>query len=147
MKSFTSEAVAQVFSGYPADVRVKLAELRELIFATARRTAGAGTIEETLKWGQPSYLTSETKSGSTLRIDAIRARPGSCAIYFHCQTTLVETFKQRFGAKLHYEGNRALIFAAHEVLPKKILSECIAAALTYHLKKKGERGPIGRLIH
>jgi hypothetical protein len=60
--------------------------LRRLILDTARTTDGAGRIEETLKWGQPSYLTPETKSGSTVRIDHVDGK--QYAIYFHCQTDL-----------------------------------------------------------
>ena len=66
--------------------------LRRLILDTAKTTKGVGPIEETLKWGQPSYLTPETKSGSTVRIDQVKAEPGQYAVYFHCQTNLVETF-------------------------------------------------------
>lgn len=146
MKSFADPAVARVFADYPGPVRGKLGELRDLIFSTAKRTPGVGALEETLKWGQPSYLTTETKSGSTIRIDAIRSIPGSYAIYFHCQTTLVETFKSRFGARFRYEGNRALIFSASEKIDGPELGECIALALTWHLRKKGRRVPIGRLI-
>lgn len=146
MKPFANPAVARVFSNYPADVRRKLSVLRELIFATAKRTPGVGALEETLKWGQPSYLTTETKSGSTIRIDAIRSRPGSCAIYFHCQTTLVETFRKKFGPKFRYEGNRAWVFSRSEEIPTAELGECISLALTYHLKKKVPRVPIGLQI-
>ena len=85
--------------------------------------------------GPASYLTSESKSGSTIRIDAIHAKPGSYAIYFHCQTTLVESFRQRFSTRFRYEGNRALIFSATGKLPTAELRECIAEALTYHLNK------------
>ncbi len=147
MESFSSDAVARVFASYPPDVRLKLTELRALIFGTAKRIPAVGALEETLKWGQPSYGTSETKSGSTIRIDALHSRPGSFAIYFHCQTTLIETFKLRFGKKFRYKGNRALIFSTADKLPTTELRECITTALTYHLKKRGERTPIGRLIH
>ena len=135
MKPFGALAVAKVFSAYPKDVREKLLAMRDLIFATAKRIPGVGELEETLKWCQPSYLTSESKSGSTIRIDAVRAKPGSYAVYFHCQTTLVESFRQRFGTKFRYEGNRALIFSAADKLPAAELRECFAEALTYHLNK------------
>jgi hypothetical protein len=146
MKSFANPAVTRVFSDYPAPVRSKLLKLRDLIFSTAKRTPGVGALEETLKWGQPSYLTTETKSGSTIRLDAIPAMPGSYALYVHCQTTLVETFKEKFGPTFRYEGNRALIFSAKAKIPETELRECIALALTHHSKKKGERIPIGLLI-
>ena len=147
MRSFSDSSVARVFSDYQPEVREKLLELRALIFSTAKRTAGVGPLEETLKWGQPSYLTTETNSGSTIRIDALRSTPGGYAIYFHCQTNLIETFKQKFGKKFRYEGNRALLFSVSDLLPETELGECIALALTYHLKKKENRIPIGRLIN
>jgi Domain of unknown function (DU1801) len=147
MKSFSNPAVARVFSEYPAAVRVELLKLRELIFSTAKRTPGVGVLEESLKWGQPSYLTAETKSGSTIRLDALRSNAGGFALYFHCQTDLVENFRQKFGKKLRYERSRALLFSASDQLPEVELSECITAALTYHLTKKGQRTPIGELIN
>jgi hypothetical protein len=146
MRRFKDSSVAGVFAVYPEDVRTKLLALRELIFATATRTPGVGPLEETLKWQQPSYLTSISGSGSTIRIDAIASRAGEYAIYFHCQTSLVDTFKKRFGSLFHYEGNRALLFSESDPLPEPELSECIAAALTYHLAKKSRGAPIGTLI-
>src|ERR1700758_5615038 len=80
-----------LFNRYPAPVKAKLLALRRLIFDTAKATKGVGTLQETLKWGQPSYLTPETKSGSTIRIDQVKAKAGQVAIYFHCQTNLGET--------------------------------------------------------
>ena len=71
-KDPTMEAV---FDGYPRAVKAKLLALRRLIFDTAKTTKGVGTLEETLKWGQPSYRTTETRSGSTIRID--RVKPGA----------------------------------------------------------------------
>ena len=63
-------AVEAAFGTYPEPVRTRLRALRRLIFDTASATKGVGALEETLKWGQPSYLTPQTKSGSTIRIDA-----------------------------------------------------------------------------
>ena len=95
-KPFQDGAVAATFSAYPEPVRSCLLELRELILQTAEQTQGVGAIQETLKWGQPAYLTPETKSGSTLRIDALKNTPDGYAMYFHCQTNLVESFRERF---------------------------------------------------
>src|SRR5262249_14162752 len=89
-------AVAAVFETYPKPLRSKLQALRRLIFDTARTTDGVGPLEEALKWGQPSYLTTKTKSGSTIRIDQVKAVPNQYAIYFHCQTDLVSTFRELY---------------------------------------------------
>lgn len=145
MRRFKDRSVAAVFAAYPVPVRAKLMALRDLIFETAAQTEGVGPLEEALRWGQPSYLTSRTKSGSTIRIDAIAGQAGGYAIYFHCQTTLVDSFMKRFGAIFRYEGSRALLFSASDKLPKTELSECIAAGLTYRMKKS-PRVPIGLLI-
>jgi hypothetical protein len=54
---------------YPSGIRKQLLVLRELIFAAAQASKGVGELEETLKWGEPAYVTAQSKSGSTVRID------------------------------------------------------------------------------
>jgi len=132
MPPFANAEVANVFEAYPADVRRKLLALRELIFRTASSTDGVGELEETLKWGEPAYFTSKRKSGSTIRIDWKKARPDEYAMYFNCQTTLIETFKALFPKELRFEGNRAIVFKVSEAVPADSLAFCVAAALTYH---------------
>ena len=95
MKSFADRAVAAVFQGYPAGLRRKLMALRELIFDVAGTVEGVGPLTETLKWGQPSYLTQESGSGSTVRIDRLKKGDGY-AIYFHCQSGLVDEFRRLY---------------------------------------------------
>jgi hypothetical protein len=128
-------AVDAVFSAYPKPVRTRLLAVRRLIFDTAKATQAVGKLEETLKWGQPSYLTAETNSGSTVRIDRVKASAGQYAIYFHCQTNLVETFRELY-PELSYSGNRAILLDAEDELPEAALRHCVALALTYHLRKR-----------
>jgi hypothetical protein len=123
------------FDSYPKPVRTKLLALRKLILDTAKATKGVGAIEEAVRWGQPSYLTTESKSGSTIRIDQVKAVPGQYAVYFHCQTNLVETFRDLY-PDLTYSGNRAILLDAKEKLPEVELRHCVGLALTYHLRKK-----------
>ncbi|HEY3790370.1 MAG TPA: hypothetical protein VGM09_00960 [Bradyrhizobium sp.] len=70
---FSDPAVEAAFAAYPKPLKPKLLALRRLILDTASATRGVGALEETLKWGQPSYLTPETKSGSTIRIDQAKS--------------------------------------------------------------------------
>ena len=128
-------SVEAVFSTYPAPVKARLLALRQLIFETADTTKGVGALEETLNWGQPSYLTTASKSGSTVRIDQVKTEAGRYAVYFHCQTDLVETFRELY-PELRYGGNRSILLDAGEKLPEKALRHCIALALTYHLRKR-----------
>jgi hypothetical protein len=129
-------AVDAVFSAYPKPVKAKLLALRRLIFDTAKATKGVGALEETLKWGQPSYLTPETKSGSTIRIDRLKSSANQYAVYFHCQTDLVETFRELYPTELSYGGNRSIILNAEDAIPEPALRHCVALALTYHLNKR-----------
>ncbi len=129
--------VAAVFDNYPPKVRAKLLRLRKLILDTAAITDGVGPITETLKWGEPAYLTEVTKSGSTIRLGWKPKSPNQLSIYFNCNTTLVDTFRSLF-PELEYEGNRAIVFAATDKLPQDDLCECFAAALTYHKRKTSQ---------
>ncbi|WFU56686.1 DUF1801 domain-containing protein [Bradyrhizobium pachyrhizi] len=133
-RSHAKPAVA-LFDAYPAPVRARLLALRRLIFETAKATKGVGALEETLKWGQPSYLTPETGSGSTVRIDQVKPATDRVAVYFHCQTNLVETFRELY-PELSYSGNRAILLDVAGKLPEVALRHCVALALTYHLNKK-----------
>ena len=132
--------MAAVFEGYPKMVRTKLLSLRRLIFDVASETEGIGDLEEALKWDQPGYLTTKSKSGSTIRIDRVKTHEGRYAIYFHCQTTLVETFRELYPNVFKYEENRSILFDVNDRLPLKELRYCIAPALTYHLAKKRKKG-------
>lgn len=129
---FRDPTVQRAFEAYPAPARDRLLELRELIFATAAETVGVGELEETLKWGEPAYLTSASKSGSTIRIAWKKTAPMQYAIYFNCNTTLVDTFRSVFPHDFDFEGNRALVFDQSATVPADALAFCIASALTYH---------------
>ncbi len=134
-KSFDNEQVREVFANYPAATRERLLELRDLILATAEETDGVGRIIECLKWGQPAYLTERPKSGSTIRIDAIRGEDRLYALLVHCQTRLVPMFRDHYEGQLSFDGNRAVILSLDEPFPVAPLKHCVAMALTYHLKR------------
>ncbi len=133
---FQSVRVKEKFDAYPESIRPKLLFLRQLIFNIAARTEGLGNLEETLKWDEPSYITYETHSDSTLRIDWKKSTPDNYYMYFNCKTTLVVTFKKIYGNVFRYTGNRSLIFHKNDELPLLELSDCIVMALTYRIAKK-----------
>ncbi|AMO99342.1 hypothetical protein CAter282_1457 [Collimonas arenae] len=135
MKPIKNANVAKIFDGYPPRVRRKLLVLRQLILDTAAGTAGVGEIEEILKWGEPAYLTTKSKSGSTIRVGWKKSNPSQYAMYFNCQTSLIETFRTLFPDDFRFVGNRSIVFEEGDVLPVGALEFCIAAALTYHLDK------------
>jgi hypothetical protein len=98
-----------------------------------------GELEETLKWGEPAYVTAATRSGSTVRIAGKKSDPARYAIYFHCQTDLVATFRTMFPQDFRFEGNRAIVFQQDDTVPTDALAVCIRAALTYHAHRRAAR--------
>ena len=136
-RDFGNTEVALAFDAFPPRMRRKLMALRKLILVTAASTEGVGEIEETLKWGEPAYVTARSKSGSTVRLGWKKSAPSRYAIYFHCQTNLVETFRSLFPNQFRFEGNRAIVFEESDRVPRDALAFCIAAVLTYHRNKAG----------
>ena len=132
MDKFKSPEVAEVFNNYPKLMRQKLMLLRQLVLETALQNDGVGPLEETLKWGEPSYV---TKSGSTIRMDWKSSKPDQYALYFNCKTKLVDTFKELYGNKLKLEGNRAIVFHQNDEIPVDEVRHCIFLSLTYHSRK------------
>jgi hypothetical protein len=124
--------IKMVLKDYPTQARKKITELRELIFEAAAETNDVGPIEETLKWGEPSYI---AKYGSTIRVDWKEKAPDAVSIYFKCTSLLVPIFKKIFKDDFKYEKNRAIYFKLDEKLPKRKLKKCITAALLYHKVK------------
>jgi len=121
------------FDSFPSHIRPKMESLRQLVLESADELAEVEELEETLKWGEPSYL---NKHGSTIRMDWKEKAPEQYALYFKCTSKLVATFRQVFPADFKYENNRALVFGLNDKLPKKKLKQCIKAALLYHKVKQ-----------
>ena len=132
MDKFNNLEVKKVFNTYPNNIRVKMMHLRQLVLDTAAEIDGVKSIEETLKWGEPSYI---TKHGSTVRMDWKKSKPDQYAMYFHCKTKLVDTFKELYKDQLKFESNRAIVFNINDKIPVNELKHCISLSLTYHTIK------------
>ncbi len=135
MSPIKDPAVRSAFDEFPSGVREQLLMVRDLILSVAAKNEDVGIIEETLKWGEPAYLTSESKSGSTIRLGWKKSAPDQYAIYLNCRTTLVDTFRTLY-PELTYEGNRAIVFETGAHVPLDALSHCLEMALMYHHAKR-----------
>lgn len=133
IRPFANDKVAAAFDAFPPETRDMALTLRDLIFSVAWDTPQVGEIEETLKWGQPSYLTPKTKSGSTLRIGM--TKNGHAAVFAHCATNIISSYASTFPNTDQIEGNRAVIFTSPDEIVPMRLRLLIYHALTYHLKK------------
>ncbi len=114
----------------------QLTQLAGIVKRVGARLAKNGVMDElveTTKWGQRAFLPNKPRIGTTVRIDI--ADEAHVAMYVHCQTNLVDTFRTLY-PELKYEKNRAIWFPIDAPLPKDAIAFCAEAALTYHVTKR-----------
>lgn len=116
---------------YPEIARERLEELSKLIFQVAANLE-LGEVEQSLKWGELSF---SVKTGSPIRIDWKTKTPAKYYMFFHCQTKLVDTFRELFADKLEFQGNRAIVLDISKPLPTFIIAKCIELGFTYKQRK------------
>ena len=126
-----SPPLAGAMAEWPEPARAAAGRIRELIYATAEET-GAGRIEESLKWGQPSF--SNGRAGTPVRLGYKAGETLPVRVHVHCGTDLVDQYRSRFGG-LAFEGNRGICLSDTAPLPEDTLKTCIALALSYHQRK------------
>ena len=131
IESIKSNDVKDTLQLYPENIQARILTIRGSIFEIAAEHPEIGDIEETLKWGEPSYL---AKSASTIRLAWKKSTPNKYGIYFNCKSKLVDTFKELYPTTFVYDGSRAIIIDVTEEVPQE-LSHCLLLALTYHKVK------------
>eukprot|EP00750_Incisomonas_marina_P016555 INCI19173.1.p1 GENE.INCI19173.1~~INCI19173.1.p1 ORF type:complete len:135 (-),score=5.25 INCI19173.1:192-596(-) len=132
MKKIPDPAVRAAYAAFPEPQRSMALGLRALVLEVAAETPQAGALTEALKWGQPSFLTAETKSGTTLRIGLTKA--GEVGMFAHCATTVVSDYASRFPGLDRIDGKRGVLFASGvDIVPER-LRVLIRHGLTYHLR-------------
>lgn len=128
MTDIPEPAVQAVFDQCPAATLQKMRQLRQWVY----QCAGDKPIEESLKWGEPSY---RCKGASPVRLGVREVPQPSVCLYFNCQSQLVETFRELYADVLHFDGNRAIVLPANKKLPAAAVKHCITLALEYHQRK------------
>ena len=126
---YASREVAVVFRMFPERVRAGLKFLRSIIFDAADSIEDQGEVTESLKWGEPSY---SRNSGTPIRLGWKGKEPENIYMFFHCQSKLVETFRQVYPHTFRFQGNRAICFRLDDEIPVKEVLHCCALANTYH---------------
>ena len=125
------EVVKNRFEEYPEKVRLRLEELRTLIFKLASDLE-LGEVEESLKWGEHSY---SVKTGSPIRTYWKLKSPNQYYLFFNCQTKLIDTFRELHNDTLEFQGNRAIVLSLSSSLPEAEIKNCLELALTYQQRK------------
>ncbi|NJC26165.1 DUF1801 domain-containing protein [Neolewinella antarctica] len=117
---------------YPPLPQQRLARLRALVREVTTEAPEIDRLEETLKWGEPSFL---TRGGSTLRMDWKEKAPDSYALYFKCTSKLIPTIREIYGDQFSYAANRAIVLPLTAEPPVAEIKNCIRLALRYHRLK------------
>jgi len=86
----TNPKLEAIYNNYPDFVENKMRQLHALVIETAEETPEILDLEETIKWGELSFLTPQ---GSTLHMDWKPKTPDQYTLYFKCTSKLVSTFK------------------------------------------------------
>jgi len=128
-----SKQIQQTIAPYPKAAQSAFGQIRTLIYQTAASRPEVGPLTETLKWGEPGYLTQITKSGTTIRLAWKPKHPDHLGLFVNCRTTLIDTIKTLYPLKT--DGNRAVMIPLNEPLPTQALGHLITLAQTYHLKR------------
>ena len=129
-KPFASPAARDAYAAFPQPARETLMALRAMIYEISE-TLPVGRIEESTKWGQPSYATPDTKLATPIRLGLSKA--GDPAIFTHCQTTVMSDFRALAPANMAFDGNRAVHLPIDKSPNLDELAPLIRAALTYRL--------------
>ncbi len=110
--------------------------LKSLILEAAAEQPQIGALEESVKWGQPSFAPTAKNVGSSVRLEA---RDDAHALMFICTTGLVEEFRTLYGDTLQLEGKRAIVIPDGPLPDEVALKHCIQLAFTHKLRKRSKR--------
>ncbi|MEW2911913.1 DUF1801 domain-containing protein [Leisingera sp. JC11] len=130
--AFATPEVEAAFAVSDPLAREGLLRFRQLIFDTAAETPEAGRVEEVLRWGQPAYVTPETKTGSTIRLGVPKG--ARFALFVQCQSRLIPEFAAAFPAWDRFEGTRAVLFNDPQDVEPLRHGWLIKRALTYKIR-------------
>lgn len=122
-----------VLNAWPKDAQTHFHELREIVHDTATANPLVGPLHETLKWGEPSFLTDKSRSGTTLRICWKAKTPDEIGLFVICRTDMLEQVRALFPDAFRYEGTRAAYLPLSQPIPVDAVSYLVSRAQTYHL--------------
>jgi hypothetical protein len=118
----------ETIAPYSPSAQNLLGALRKLVLSTVCDLNGMAEITEALRCGQFSFLTLETGSGSTIRLGGKHKAANAVAMFFRCQSGLVDHFREIYGKSLKFEGKRAIVLMLTPMCRKQ------PSAIAFHLR-------------
>jgi hypothetical protein len=132
---FSNPTVKAAFEAYPQMLQTPMSELRGHILDVGKAMPGVGPVDEMLRWGQPAYRPRRPKTGTTIRIDALKTQRDGYALFVPCQTSLIAEFRELYSKRFEFDGDRAIHFTVGDAMPVEPLKHCIALAFTYFARR------------
>ena len=105
------------------------------LFDSVAAEAGIGALDNSLKWGQPSWRPIKPRTGATLRLGWSNAAPDTLSIYVDCKTNLAARFSDIYPAIVN-DGRRMISFSMPLDGQQTALRHLAAMTFTYHLRKR-----------
>ncbi|MEP1766464.1 MAG: DUF1801 domain-containing protein [Sulfitobacter sp.] len=125
---------ADTLRSWPQQAQDQFIQMRAVIL-TAAQQADVGLVDETLKWGQPSWRPKRPRTGSTLRLNWQDNSPQTIALYVDCKSTISSTMRDIYPDEFKYESNRALRLPLGAALPDAALDHLARMTFTYHRRR------------
>lgn len=129
-------ALTARIADWPVKARNTLWQCRE-IFETVAKQAAVGTLDETLKWGQPSWRPTKPRTGSTLRMDWNPKFPDQLSLFVDCKTDLAARMQTLYPHLSENDGQRHLAISLDAPLPVQAITHLADMTFTYHRAKRG----------
>jgi len=119
---------------WPKNAQHALWECRALFHDIAHK-AEVGTLDEALKWGQPSWRPIKPRTGSTLRMDWNPTFPNRLSLFVDCKTDLAARMQDLYPDLPENDGQRHLAIALDKPLPQQAIAHLADMTFTYHRAK------------
>lgn len=113
---------------FPESATALFLQIRRMMHAIAAEH-GLGEVVESIKWGQPSFV---VKTGTPVRFGWTDSRPSVLSVFVHCNTRLIDTFREMYSDGFEYVGNRELRLPLDQPRLPVQMPCFIACAMTYH---------------
>jgi len=130
------DTVATTVAAWPVAAQTAFHALRARIQIAALDVPATGPLLETLKWGEPAWLTQVSKSGTTLRVAWKPVHPDEIGVFVNCRTSLLETIREIYPDAFRYDGTRGLWLRLAQPIPEQAMDHLARLAQGYHRNRR-----------
>ena len=123
-------SVSDVVANWPKDAQRRFQQLCAVVHEVAAGDPRVAPLTETLKWGEPSFL---TKTGTTLRIAWKAKTPDEIGLFVIFRTDLLDQTRSLYPDAFRYEGTRALFLSLAAPIPEQAVAHLASRTQTYKL--------------